>query len=478
MLAAELTGAAGESLPRFVWNGMDGAPDLSWVDEVGAKSYPVGKNYNVADFGLGNDTTILSTKAIQKAIDLCNANGGGTVEVPAGHYRIGAIYLKSNVNLRLSRGCTLIADENISLYPEMRSRIAGIEMRWPSAVINVIDADNAAISGEGTIDCRGKIYWDKYWTMRREYERKGLRWIVDYDCKRVRGVLVSGSSNVTLRDFTLIRTGFWGCQVLYSTNCTLSGLTVNNNIGGHGPSTDGIDIDSSRDIMIEDCYVDCNDDNICLKAGRDADGLRVNRPTENVVVRRCTSHRGGGLITCGSETSGGIRNVLGYDLKACGTSSVMRLKSAMTRGGTVENIYMAHVEADSVRNILAADLNWNPSYSYSTLPPEYEGLEIPEHWQVMLTKVEPKEKGYPHFRNIWLGEVKATACGTFIHAKGMSVELPLSDFHVLNIEAEVSAAGTVAFTDNFHITASRLKVGDGSRVVESDNTNSCIQIEY
>ena len=155
-------------------------------------------------------------------------------------------------------------------------------MTWPSAVINIMDAENAALTGEGFIDCRGKVFWDKYWAMREEYEKKNLRWIVDYDCKRVRGVLVSNSKHITLKDFTLVRTGFWACQILYSDHCSVSGLTINNNVGGHGPSTDGIDIDSSTNILVENCDVDCNDDNICIKAGRDADGLRVNRPTENV----------------------------------------------------------------------------------------------------------------------------------------------------------------------------------------------------
>ena len=167
------------------------------------------------------------------------------MEVAPGYYRIGAIYLKSNVNLHLNQGTTLIASENIDLYPEMRSRVAGIEMVWPSAVINILDAENAAISGAGTLDCRGKIFWDKYWTMRKDYEKRKLRWIVDYDCKRVRGMLISNSRHITLKDFTLMRTGFWGCQVLYSDQCTLNGLKINNNVGGHGPSTDGIDIDSS-----------------------------------------------------------------------------------------------------------------------------------------------------------------------------------------------------------------------------------------
>lgn len=472
-----LTGFAQE-LPTFQWGKGVTAPDLSWTIHVGAKNFPTGKSFHATDYGLVQDTTRLSTSALQQAIDACYKAGGGIVEIPAGNYQIGALYLKSNVNLHLNKGVTLIASEDINDYPEMRTRVAGIEMVWPSAVINILDAENAAISGPGTIDCRGKVFWDKYWKMRKEYEAKGLRWIVDYDCKRVRGMLISNSKNVTLKDFTLMRTGFWGCQVLYSDQCTLNGLTINNNVGGHGPSTDGIDIDSSTNILVENCEVDCNDDNICIKAGRDADGLRVNRPTENIIVRGCTARKGAGLITCGSETSGSIRNVLGYNLKAYGTSATLRLKSAMNRGGTVENIYMTQVVADNVRNVLAADLNWNPSYSYSTLPKEYEGKSIPEHWTVMLTPVTPKEKGYPHFRNVYLSDVKATNSQTFISAQGWDKELPLENFYVSGIHANVNQAGKVTFTTNFRMNDIHLKVKDGSKVELKDNKNAQINVNY
>lgn len=267
-------------------------------------------------FGAIADSTVLSTEAIQKAIDSCAANGGGTVTLQSGYYLTGALFIKSGVNLRLDKDVTLLATPDIHCYPEFRSRIAGIEMIWPSAVINIIGQKNASVSGEGRLDCRGKSWWDKYWEMRRSYETKGLRWVVDYDCKRIRGILVEESSDISLTGITLMRTGFWGCHVLYSDHCTVKGITVDNNIGGHGPSTDGIDIDSSTNILIEDCIIDCNDDNICIKSGRDADGLRVNRPTENVVIRNCTTRSGAGLVTCGSETSGSIRNILCSDLKA------------------------------------------------------------------------------------------------------------------------------------------------------------------
>ena len=424
------------------------------------------------------DTSGFSTPAIHAAIDACHQQGGGTVVVAPGYYKIGALFIKSGVNLHLSKGTTLLASDNIQDYPEFPSRIAGIEMTWPSAVINIMDAENAALTGEGFIDCRGKVFWDKYWAMREEYEKKNLRWIVDYDCKRVRGVLVSNSKHITLKDFTLVRTGFWACQILYSDHCSVSGLTINNNVGGHGPSTDGIDIDSSTNILVENCDVDCNDDNICIKAGRDADGLRVNRPTENVVVRNCIARKGAGLLTCGSETSGSIRNVLAHDLIAYGTGSVLRLKSSMNRGGTVENIYVTGVEADSVSNVLEVDLNWHPKYSYSKLPVEYESREIPAHWKIMLTPVEPKEKGYPHFRNVYFSHVRAKRSKCFITASGWNDSLRIENFYLFNIRAQVKTAGKIVYGKKVRLSEIYLEVEDKSQVRQEYNIDSKIEISY
>ncbi|NDV82148.1 glycoside hydrolase family 28 protein [Bacteroides sp. 51] len=465
-------------IPSFDWIASDQPIDLSWVQEVGAKTFPASKAFSANAFGAVNDTTVLSTDAIQAAIDSCHNTGGGIVTLQPGYYTTGALFIKKGVNLEIGKGVTLYASTDINHYPEIPTRVAGIEMVWPSAVLNVLDTENAAISGEGTIDCRGKVFWDKYWDMRKEYVKEGLRWIVDYDAKRVRGILVSNSSNVTLKDFTLMRTGFWGVQVLYSNHCTVNGLNINNNIGGHGPSTDGIDIDSSSYILIENCDVDCNDDNICIKAGRDADGLRVNRPTEYVVVRNCIARKGAGLITCGSETSGGIRNILGYNLRAYGTSAALRIKSALNRGGFVENVFMTDVVADSVKYILAADLNWNPSYSYSTLPEQFQGKEIPEHWKVMLTPVEPKEKGYPIFKNVYLSNVKATGGGQFITASGWNDSLRLENFQLYNIDAEVQKAGQVDLTDSFILKEIKLKIADKNQIDFKNNNDLIAEIQY
>lgn len=439
---------------------------------MGSRQQPDGNIVSANAFGAVADSTRLSTEAIQKAIDDCSAAGGGTVTLSPGHYLVGALFIKNAVNLQLDKGVTLLASTDINDYPEFRSRIAGIEMIWPSAVLNVIKQKNVSVSGEGVIDCRGKKFWEQYWSMRKEYESKGLRWAVDYDCKRVRGILVERSTDVTLKDFTLMRTGFWACQILYSDYCSINGLTIDNNIGGRGPSTDGVDIDSSSNILIENCLIDCNDDNICLKSGRDTDGLRVNRPTENVVIRNCTTRKGAGLITCGSETSGGIRNILGHDLTAQGTWAVLRLKSAMNRGGIIENIYLTRVKADSVRNVLAADLNWNPQYSYSTLPEEYYHKEIPEHWKILLTPVAPEEKGYPRFRNVYLSHIKATNVREFISASGWNDTLRLENFFLYAIEAQAQKAGRIRYSRNFNLAEIMLDTKDNATIV-SENNDEC-----
>lgn len=455
------------TLPDFSW--VEGEqPDLSWAENVGARTKPADKTWEVNTYGADPEGKQPSAAAIQAAIDDCAAQGGGKVTFRPGTYLTGALFVKKGVNLHIGEGVTLLASQDLADYPESRTRIAGIEMTWPAAVINILGQQNAAITGKGRIDCRGEFCWNKYWEMRKQYERDSLRWIVDYDCKRVRGILVSESQDITLQDFTIERTGFWAVQLLYSSHCTIDGLTIRNNVTGQGPSTDGLDIDSSTRILIENCDIDCNDDNICLKSGRDADGLRVNRPTEYVVVRNCTSHKGAGLITCGSETSGSIRHILGYNLKARGTSNVLRLKSAMNRGGVVENIYLSQVQADSVGTVVAADLNWNPKYSYSRLPVKYEGQEIPEHWTTMLTPVRPEEKGYPRFRDVYVSDIRVRGARQFISAAGWNTGLRLENFRLHRIDASVRKAGTIKMSENFTLTDVRLQTaGDTLRLTDN-----------
>lgn len=427
-------------------------PDLSaceWITDVGARTQPISRGviYDPSDFGAVGDGLFLCTQSIQASIDKCAEQGGGVVRFNTGIYLTGSIFLKSNVVLDIPKGVQIIGSQDINDYKEIPTRVAGIEMNWPSGLINIIDQQNVAIMGNGVVHGKGKVFWDKYRNMRKEYDPKGLRWVVDYDCKRPRGIIIANSKDVILKDFVLYQAGFWSVHILYSEYVTVQGMTINNNIEGHGPSTDGVDIDSSRRILVQNCYVNCNDDNFCLKAGRDADGIKVNRPCEYIVIRDCTTGRGDGLFTCGSETSGSIRNVLIYNMKGLGTKYGLRFKSTSQRGGTIENIYMYNIEMDGVRDPFVVNLNWHPTYSNSILPEGYKYDELPMHWKKLLEKVSP-EKGLPKFKNIYFNNVHAIHAQTCIKVTGLK-ESTIDNFHFKNVTFKGENAGNITYAKDW-----------------------------
>ncbi|PTX92582.1 glycoside hydrolase family 28 protein [Opitutus sp. ER46] len=425
------------------------------------------RTFSVQDFGAAPNQPTPVTGAIQRAIDAA-AVAGGVVTFAPGVYLTGSLFLKSDVELRVDQGVELRAVQDEAAFPDIWTRVAGIEMTWPAALINICDQKRVRITGGGTINGRGEFWWDKFWGpdekggMLRDYEARNLRWAVDYDCKRPRLMLVYRSSDVTLHNLVLKRSGFWTVHVCFSDHVTVDGIVIRENLG---PSSDGIDIDSSCDILVQNCDVDCNDDALCLKSGRDADGLRVGRPTERVVIRDCVVRTGHGLFTIGSETSGGMRDVEVYNLKAFGTWLGFSFKSARTRGGLVERISIHDIEMVGVPRPFRFTLNWMPTYSYPTLPADFTG-EIPAHWKRMLEPVLPPERGLPEFRNISFERIvsRAAAPGEFDRVLSSSVamhtpdplaslaldieaypEKPMRDIRWNDVRIEAESAGTVRY---------------------------------
>ena len=421
----------------------------AWVKNVGAKTFPSSKKIFIAnDLGAKSDTTFISTKGIQAAIDKCSSSGGGVVKFLPGVYVTGSLFIKSNVELRIDDKVLILGSQNFDDYPEIQTRIAGIETTWPAALINLVGVKNAALTGKGIVNARGKFCWDKYWNMRKEYDTKGLRWVVDYDAKRVRTVLVQNSAQITIKDLTFKNAGFWTIQLLYSHHLTTNGVVIKNNEDGSGPSTDGIDVDSSTWTLIENCDIDCNDDNFCLKAGRDWDGLRVNKPTEYVVIRKCIARRGAGLVTLGSETSGSIRHIYCTDLTAKHTDNGLRIKSATTRGGTVEDVYFVNSVLDSVRNAYQFNLNWYPAYSYSELPEGYNIDSVPQHWKALVQKVTPPEKGIPYAKNFYINNVKITNAQKAFEVNGLA-NSHIENFNFTNSSVTAAVLGEMVFAKNW-----------------------------
>jgi len=431
-------------------------PKFKWMEQVGAHTFPKQKKeFKVCDYGAVGDALALNTKAIQKAIDEAEAAGGGIVTFKPGVYLTGSLFIGNNVNFHIPKGTMLIGSQNLKDYKIIDTRVAGIEMKWPAALVNIIDKKNAAITGNGTIHGKGKVFWDKYWSMRKEYEQKGLRWIVDYDCERPRGILISDSENITIDGIVLYQPGFWSLHILYSKYITVNDVTISNNIGGHGPSTDGVDIDSSLFVLVQNSNINCNDDNFCLKAGRDSDGLRVNRPCEYIVIRDCYAGMGAGLFTIGSETSGSIRHVVAYNLIAEGTSFGLRFKSTTQRGGKIEDIHLANITMKNVKYPISLDLNWNPAYSTSLLPEEYKGKTLPDYWNKMLASVDPKE-GTPKFQNIFFSNIKASGAKSCINVIGIKSST-IENFNFCDVTIEGENSGIIKYAKNWECDQLNIK---------------------
>jgi polygalacturonase len=417
--------------------------------------------FQVRDFGAKGDGTTVDTASIQKAIDTA-AKSGGTVIFKPGTYLTGSIFLKSGTHLQIDEGVVIRGVQDLSGYPMMATRVAGIEMEWPAALINVYEQSDASISGKGIVDGDGKVWWDKYWKMRREeYEPKGIRWAADYDCRRPRLIQIYKSSGVKLEGLTLKRSGFWTVHVCYSTRITVDGVRIRNNEGDKGPSTDGIDLDSSDNVLVTHCDIDCNDDAICLKAGRDADGLRVNRPSERIVIRDNTVRGGAAGVTFGSETSGGIRQVEVDRLHVlAGVPNGILFKSASTRGGTIEDINVHDVEMQGVGTVFSVQFNWNPSYSYAKIP---EGMkDYPAYWKV-LTEVVPAEKGLPHLRNVRVSDVKATDARAAFGVASYQ-DSPLLGFEFKKIDVSAKSAGSIRNASGWRFDNVHIVTADGSTV--------------
>jgi polygalacturonase len=446
----------GAAQARFT-TGANGLPD--WVKQVGARQAPSGRRVVwVNAFGAKSDGITKSTEAIQKAIDAC-AKTGGTVAFKPGSYVTGALFLKTNVHLRIDEGVSLVGSQDDADYPSLWTRVAGIEMKWPAALINVNEQHNVKISGGGTIDGRGQKWWDKYWKMRTEdYEPRGLRWAVDYDAERVRLMVVWKSSDVTIQNLRLKRSGFWTVQVVYSDHVTVDGAKISDNAG---PSTDGVDVDSSSYVLVENCDIDNNDDDICLKAGRDYDGLRINRPTEYIVVRNNTARRGAGVLSFGSETSGGIRNVVAYGNRGIGTTEGIRFKSAKTRGGFVEDVLIRDLKLENVALPFTFNLNWYSSYSYVTLP---KGVRnVPAHWLVLSTPVVPPERGLCEFRNITIENVEAVGARKVFSANGLA-DKPIINVKFADVTVQGRDAGLIENARDWTMTNVKLRTVDGAAV--------------
>ncbi len=412
---------------------------------------------NAHDFGARGDGITLDTRALQAAIDAA-ALRRAELRLRPGVYVTGALFLKSGLTLRLERGATLLGSRNLSDYPLLPTRVAGIEMRWPAALVNIYGEHDVALVGEGCIDGDGQVFWDSYWALRAIYEPRGLRWASDYDCQRPRLIQVYESSRITLGDGLLLRrSGFWTLHLCYSEDISVDGITIRNNDESRGPSTDGIDIDSSRRVAIRHADIAVNDDALCLKAGRDADGLRVARPCEDITLSDCVVRDGAAGLTFGSETSGGFRRVTAERITVHAPVPVgLLFKSAPTRGGFIDGVHISGLSLHDVPVAMRATMNWNPAYSRAHIP-EAEQAHAPAHWRALAAPVPPAQ-GRTQVRGVTIDGLRARGAEVAFEVDADS-HAPLRDFRFTDLDLQARRGGHVLDVLGWRFANCRLQLG-------------------
>ncbi|MBD5780930.1 glycoside hydrolase family 28 protein [Pelagicoccus sp. NFK12] len=320
--------------------------------------------FNILDFAAVEGGKVKNTEAFANAIAACADNGGGRVLVPAGKWFTGPIHLKSNVELHLAEGSEVIFSDTLEDYlPVVRVRAGSIEIYNYSPLIYARDCENIGITGPGRLNGNAEKWWDWKHKETRDYftaEKRGIPveeriYGKPEDAIRPSFVQLFNCRNILLEGFTIGSGPNWTIHPVFCENIIIRRVHVLTD----GPNNDGIDPDSSRNLLVEHCVFDTGDDCMVLKSGYNEDGWRAAAPTENVVMRWCTSKRGHGGLVIGSEMSGDVRNVYMYECEFEGTDRALRIKSRRGRGGIVENVWAENlVVKDMQREVVILNMDY------------------------------------------------------------------------------------------------------------------------
>ncbi|RYE57876.1 MAG: glycoside hydrolase family 28 protein [Sphingobacteriales bacterium] len=459
--------ASAQSTKPYSWNNLPKATLPSFKADT----------FNIVNYGAKQDGIALNTIAINKAVSACEANGGGVVLIPEGIWMTGPIVLKSNVNLHITRAAILQFTPDKTQYPLVEGTYEGKAAARNQSPISAMNARNIAITGSGVIDGNGDVWRavGKSELTERQWKEKlasggvlsadGKEWYPSeqYRYAKVNAVSMLLGGGKDIKDFAYIK-DFLRPNLLVFTNCKqilLEGVTFQNSPAwclhpllcedltirkvlvknpSYAQNGDGIDIESCRNFLVEDCVLDVGDDAICIKSGKDEEGRRRGKPTENGLIRNNLVYSGHGGFVIGSEMSGGARNIFIENCSFMGTDKGLRFKSVRGRGGLVENIYARNI---FMTNIVQEAIFFDMFYFVKFATDGAREMK------------EVVNEGTPIFRNMVFDNIVCTGANKSIFIRGLA-EMPIQNIVVKN--SRLSSKFGVEFTDASKITLDNVQL--------------------
>ena len=445
---------------------------------------------SIADFGAVTGGQVLNTDAFAKAIEAVHQKGGGKVIIPPGIWLTGPITLKSNLELHITNGALVVFSKNKDLYPIIKTSFEGLDTRRCMSPIYGKDIENVVFSGSGVWDGSGDAWrlvkrskltdgqWKKLvasggivnksettWYPSQEFKDasenanmnvpENLKTDADWQAIRdfLRPVMVSiqNSKNIMFNGPTFQNSPAWCLHPLMVENLVVKNTTVRN--PWYSQNGDGIDIESCKNVLVENSSFDVGDDAICIKSGKNEDGRRRGIPTENLIIRDNVVYHGHGGVTVGSEMSGGVNNMHVSNCTFLGTDVGLRFKSTRGRGGVVKNIFISDVQ---MKDIPTYAISFNLYYGGRSVSELMESGGI----KTGSSDIPPVTEETPQFRDITISDITVDGANQAILLQGLP-EMNLENVSLSNMLLKTEKGITIA-------DASDIKMNDIQLATKSE----------